>query len=136
MDDSIRSFLQRWAAAERAGDAAALGELLTDDFTGIGPLGFALPKAAWAGRHHQGLRYDAFDIDEIQVRTYGDVAVAVARDTQRGTAFGHAVPEALRTTHILVRQAGHWRLASLHMSFIAGTPGAPPAPGITPISGS
>jgi ketosteroid isomerase-like protein len=129
MDDSIRSFLRQWAAAERAGDAAALGGLLAEDFIGVGPVGFTLPKAAWIGRHGQGLHYDAFDVDEAQVRTYGDVAVAVARDTQRGTAFGHPVPEALRTTHVLVRQAGRWQLASLHMSFIAGTPGAPPVPG-------
>lgn len=128
MGDSIRSFLQQWAAAECAGDAAALGELLADDFVGIGPVGFVLPKAGWIGRHGQGLCYDAFDVDDVQVRTYGDVAIAVARDDQRGTAFGHPVPEALRTTHVLVRQAGSWRLASLHMSFIAGTPGAPPLP--------
>jgi len=50
MGDSIRAFLQQWAAAERAGDATALGELLTEDFVGIGPVGFALPKAAWVGR--------------------------------------------------------------------------------------
>ena len=129
MDDSIRAFLQQWAAAERAGDVTALGELLSEDFVGIGPVGFVLPKAAWVGRHSQGLHYDAFAVNELEVRTYGDVAVAVARDTQRGAAFGHPVPEALRTTHVLVREAGSWRLASLHMSFIAGTPGAPPLPG-------
>jgi ketosteroid isomerase-like protein len=129
MDDAIRSFLKQWAAAERAGDATALSELLTEDFTGIGPVGFVLPKAAWIGRHGQGLHYDAFEVDEVQVRTYGDVAVAVARDTQRGSAFGHPVPEDLRTTHVLVRHADSWRLASLHMSYIAGTPGAPPVPG-------
>lgn len=132
MDDSIRAFLQQWAAAERAGDATALGELLTEDFVGVGPVGFVLPKAAWIGRHSQGLHYDAFAVDEVQARTYGDVAVAVARDTQRGTAFGHPVPEALRATHVLVQQDGAWRLASLHMSFIAGTPGAPPVPGAAP----
>lgn len=132
MDDSVSSFLQQWAAAERAGDAAALEELLTEDFTGVGPVGFVLSKAAWTGRHSQGLRYQAFDVDEVQVRTYGDIAVAVGRDTQRGTAFGHAVPEAARATHVLVRQAGRWRLASLHLSFIAGTPGAPPLPGTQP----
>jgi hypothetical protein len=30
------------------------------------------------------------------------------------------VLEALRATHVLVRDAGTWRLASMHMSFIAG----------------
>jgi ketosteroid isomerase-like protein len=129
MDHSIGSFLEQWAAAECGGDTAALDKLLTEDFVGIGPLGFALPKAAWVGRHGQGLHYDEFAVDEVQVRTWGDVAVAVARDTQRGTAFGHPVPEALRSTHVLVRHADTWRLASLHMSFIAGTPGAPPVPG-------
>lgn len=132
IDDSIGSFLGQWAAAERAGDTAALGEMLTEDFVGIGPLGFALPKAAWVGRHGKALQYDAFTVDEVQVRSYGDVAVAVARDNQHGTAFGNPVPEALRATHVLVRDAGTWRLASMHMSFIAGTPGAPPIPGAPP----
>jgi ketosteroid isomerase-like protein len=134
MDDSIRSFLQQWAAAERAGDAAVLGELLTQDFTGTGPAGFVLPKAAWTGRHSQGLHYDAFDVDDIQARTYGHIAVAVARDTQHGTAFDHPAPQAPRTTHVLVRHADSWQLASLHMSFIAGTPGAPPVPAAPPPS--
>jgi ketosteroid isomerase-like protein len=132
MTDSITSFLAEWAAAERAGDTGTLDALLTDDFVGIGPLGFSLPKAQWLARHRQGLRYGAFGIDETQVRTYGDVAVVTARETQRGTAFGNPVPEALRATHVLVREGDRWRLAVIQMSFIAGTPGAPPIPGAPP----
>jgi ketosteroid isomerase-like protein len=132
MTDSIASFLAEWAAAERAGDTGTLDALLTDDFVGIGPLGFSLPKAQWLARHRQGLRYEAFGIDETQVRTYGDVAVVTARETQRGTAFGNPVPEALRATHVLVREGDRWRLAVIQMSFIAGTPGAPPIPGAPP----
>ncbi len=129
MTDSIGSFLVEWSAAERSGDTEKLSSLLTDDFVGIGPLGFTLSKREWVGRHRQDLSYEAFAIDETEVRTYGDVAVATARDSQRGTAFGHPVPEALRTTHVLVREGDRWRLASLHMSFIAGAPGSPPLPG-------
>jgi ketosteroid isomerase-like protein len=134
MSDTIDSFLADWAAAERAGDTDRLDTLLADDFVGIGPLGFELPKAEWIGRHRGGLRYEAFDVDEAEVHTHGEVAIVIARETQRGTAFGHPVPEALRATHVLVRQADRWQLAALQMSFIAGTPGAPPLPGAPPPS--
>jgi ketosteroid isomerase-like protein len=75
------------------------------------------------------LHYDAFDVEEPQVRTYGEVAIVTAREVQRGTFAGHPVPEALQATHLLVRNGEGWRLAALHMSFVAGTPGAPPIPG-------
>ena len=64
----IDSFLDEWTSAERAGDTSALAALLTDDFTGVGPLGFVLPKAAWLARHQQGtLSYQAFRFDENPV---------------------------------------------------------------------
>jgi ketosteroid isomerase-like protein len=134
MTDSIDSFFAEWSAAERARDTAKLDELLADDFVGIGPLGFSPPKPAWVARHGQGLHYDAFDVEGLQVRTYGEVAIVTARETQRGTAFGNPVPEALQATHVLVRDGERWRLAALHMSFVAGTPGAPPIPGVPPQS--
>lgn len=134
MTDSIDSFFTEWSAAERAGDTAKLNDLISDDFVGIGPLGFSLPKPAWLARHGQGLRYDAFDVKELQVRTYGEVAIVTARESQSGTAFGNPIPEAVQATHVLVRNGGRWRLVALHLSFVAGTPGAPPIPGAPPQS--
>ena len=129
MTDSIDSFFAEWSAAERTGDTAKLDHLLAGDFAGIGPLGFSLPKPAWLARHGQGLRYDAFAVQDLQVRTYGEVAVVTGRHLQHGTFAGNPIPEAVRATHVLVRDAGRWRLAAMHMSFVAGTPGAPPIPG-------
>ena len=63
------------------------------------------------------------------MRGYGDAAVVVARQVGQGTYQGNPVPGALRASLVLVRQAAGWRLAGNHMSFIAGTPGAPPVPG-------
>jgi ketosteroid isomerase-like protein len=95
----------------------------------VGPLGFTLPKAAWLARHEDGdLTYDSYDLDEVQMRVHGNAAVVTARQVARGSYRGNPTPEALRATLTLVDEGDRWRLAGIHMSFIAGTPGAPPVP--------
>jgi ketosteroid isomerase-like protein len=129
MTESIDSFLDQWSAAEQAGDTERLDALLAGDFAGIGPLGFTLPRRAWLARHRSGdLRYDSFTLTEVQTRVYGQAAVVTARNNTRGSYQGHPVPEATRATLVLVSGAGHWQLAAIHLSFIAGTAGAPPLP--------
>ena len=76
MTASIRSFLGEWTAAERAGDAGKLDSLPTEDFAGIGPVGFLLPQAEWLTRHQQGLSYESFGPGQNTVRARGDVAIA------------------------------------------------------------
>ena len=124
----VDGFLSAWAGAERAGDAAALGDLLTDDFLGVGPLGFTLPKPAWVGRFEQGLAYETFDLDEIQTRLHSGSAVITLRQNHRGSHAGQPIPGAARATLAVVRDAGRLRLAGIHMSFVAGAPGSPPLP--------
>jgi len=124
-------FLTDWAAAEQAGDTRALGTLLADDFTAVGPLGFILPKQAWLARHRSGdLAYEAFIVEEVQARAIGqDAVVVTARNNTRGSYQGHPIPEATRATLVLTSNTGNWQLAAIHMSFIAGMAGAPPIPG-------
>ena len=87
-------------------------------------------RAAWLARHGQGdLAYEAFSLEAGQTRVLGPVAVVTARNNTLGTYRGHPIPEAARATLILTRDAGNWKLAVIHMSFIAGTRGAPPFPG-------
>jgi ketosteroid isomerase-like protein len=130
MTDQIASFLSAWTDAERSGDATALDRLLTDDFVGVGPLGFTLPKAAWLARHRPGeLTYETFQLDEVQTRVHGDTALITARQAAKGAYQGQPTPEAVRATLTLVSEPDGWHLAGIHMSFIAGSPGAPPIPG-------
>jgi ketosteroid isomerase-like protein len=125
----LTTFLTTWADAERDADAATTERLLTDDFVGIGPVGFQLPKQAWLHRLTGGqLHYDALGLDEVTTREYGDCAVTTARWNARGTAQGHPLPEATRATLVTVRSSGEWRLATIHFSYIADPSGSPRGP--------
>jgi ketosteroid isomerase-like protein len=116
----IPAFLATWAAAEQAGDTGAVGALLTDDFVGVGPLGFALPKEAWIERLAGDLHYEAFALSDLAVREHGDTALVTATHSARGDYAGTPLPEALRASLALVREGkdGGWLLAGLHFSFI------------------
>jgi ketosteroid isomerase-like protein len=143
----IDEILTRWTEAERTADVAALDALLTDDFVGVGPLGFTLPKPVWLGRHQSGdLTYETYGLEEVDARVHGDAAVVTARQVARGAFQGNPTPEEIRATLTLVHDHDHpdqraddndavdagWQIAGIHMSFIAGTPGAPPLPGPPP----
>jgi ketosteroid isomerase-like protein len=124
--NDLTTFLTTWADAERAGDAATTDRLLTDDFIGIGPIGFQLPKQAWLQRQTGGgLHYDALSLDEVTTREYGDCAITTARWNARGTAQGHPLPETTRATLVTVKDDGEWRLATIHFSYVADPSGGP-----------
>jgi ketosteroid isomerase-like protein len=103
--------LDTWATAERTGDAPALARLLTDDFVGIGPVGFVLD------RFDQGLRYESLTVDEVSIRRHGDAAVAVVRQHAVGTARGHAIPDDTRVSLTIVRD-DEPRIAAVHYSYV------------------
>ena len=129
MDDrtsQLEEFAQEWATAELRGDAAFLEGALTDDFVGIGPLGFMLNKEQWLSRYQSGdLVYESFALDEVEARFYGEAAVATCRQSQTGTYQGQAVDVMqgeFRATLVFVEREGRWLLAGLHLSPIVGMP--------------
>src|SRR5262245_13859469 len=109
--NKIDAFLSDWTDAECRGDIAALDDLLTDDFLGVGPLGFTLSKQAWLARHEPGnLTYETFSLDELETRVHGDAALVTTRQRARGDFQGRPTPEAVRATLAVVNDAGAWRL--------------------------
>ena len=58
-----------------------------------------------------------------------------ARHTSAGTYQDRPVPEAARATLVIVSEGGTRKLAVIHLSFIAGTRGAPALPGPAPQAG-
>lgn len=125
MDDQksqVQEFVREWATAEQRGDAAFLEDALTDDFVGVGPLGFMLTKQQWLGRFAGGLSYESFALDEVEARIHGQAAVVTGRQKQAGGFQGNDVGGEFRATVVLVGREGRWLLAGWHASPIAGTP--------------
>jgi ketosteroid isomerase-like protein len=125
MYDEIREFGKAWAEAERLSDAAGLGPMLADDFVGVGPFGFTLTKEQWIGSRASGdLVHTAFGWDPADIRVYADTAVVVGVQTQESTYQGRPAPSGpFRVTQILVRPAGRWVLAGMHLCVIQAPPG-------------
>ncbi|MGW4486327.1 nuclear transport factor 2 family protein [Amycolatopsis sp. NPDC004368] len=122
--EEITDWGARWVAAETAGDVETLGALATEDFELVGPLGFVLDRAQWLNRYGPGgLVTHELDWREVAVREHGDTAIVVGVHDQKASHQGNAVDGRFRSTHVLVREDGRWRVAGMHLSPI----GAPPA---------
>jgi ketosteroid isomerase-like protein len=125
MDDprrQVEEFAQEWAAAEQRGDVGLLDGALTDEFVGVGPLGFMLNKQQWLGRFAGGLSYESFALEEVEARFYGETAVVTGRQRQAGGFQGNDVGGKFRASLVLVEEEGRWLLACWHASPIAGAP--------------
>jgi ketosteroid isomerase-like protein len=123
----IEELVNAWADAEQHGDVDGLDRLLADDFAGIGPVGFVLPKQAWLSRFDQGLRYESLAVEDVAVRQYGDAAVVVAEQHARGSHQGNPTPADTRLSIVATRHGGDaWRIAGIQYSFLGPPAGTPP----------
>jgi ketosteroid isomerase-like protein len=123
----VRDLGARWAA-ELAGDTDALGSLVTDDFVGVGPLGYRLTKRQWLGRYTSGdLANRQFSWDDITVRAYGNAAIAVGIQRQQAAYQRRPANGRFWVTQLLIQGDNGWRIAGLHLSPLADQP-PPPRP--------
>jgi hypothetical protein len=123
MTDTTDVLLERWAAAEQAGDADELQQLLTDDFVAVGPRGFVLDKEQWLGRYRSGqLRHRRLVVRDARSRRHGDATIVVAEQEQEGEFAGRSIDARLRLTLVIAGEHGDPRVASAHLSWIDAPP--------------
>ena len=64
-------------------------------------------------------RIDSMAIDDVQVRLFGDFAVATGRTRATGSYRGASSSVVLRFTDVFVRRAGQWRVVASHGSLVS-----------------
>ena len=115
--DHVRELGERWVEAEIAGDVEVLDNLAVDDFRLVGPFGFVLDKGQWLERYRSGdFSTTALSWHDVEVRHYGNTAVALGTQSQEAAYKGSPSNGDFRITHVFVRDRDRWRIAGMHLS--------------------
>jgi len=109
----ILAIENQWAAAIERQDAAAFDRLAAEDFRFLEEDGRWLNRAEYiAARSHNPDNVKSAVQDEIEVRQYGDAAIATGRSILRGTRAGKPFVYRFRWTDMYVRRDGRWQAVS------------------------
>ena len=109
----ILAIENQWATAIEQQDAATFERLSAEDFRFIDENGRVLNRAQYiADRSHNPENVESAVQDEIEVRQYGDSALATGRSTIHGTRDGAPFVYRFRWTDVYVRRGGRWQAVS------------------------
>jgi ketosteroid isomerase-like protein len=107
-------------AAFNAYDAAALDRLWGDELVFISPNGAMASKAQrLAGLKSRPASIPVSANDSIEVKVYGDTAVAVVVSSWTGVPNA-TKPIRFRATHVWNQRSGAWKLVAAHVTQLAG----------------
>jgi len=122
-DDELRDVEaaeRRLREAALHGDVAALDALLADDLVFVDQTGQFLSKADDLDLHRtRALELTRLSFSDMRLRPFAPgVVQSILRADAEGRAAGTPFAAALRISRIWRREAGGWRVASAHSTFI------------------
>lgn len=108
------------AQAAARGDTAFLEQNTADDYSLITPRGTLRTKAQMLADFKSGeVKLQTNDLDDLQVRVYGDTAVVTGRSMQKGQAYGQDAAGQYRFTRVYVKKDGHWQSVAFQSTRVA-----------------
>lgn len=120
-EQAIRRLLNEISAALGRADTAALDRIYADNYTLVNESGEITTKAPRLAAIKSGeLKLESVSFDEVNIRLYGNTAVATYRVTQKGQFKGQDISGQLRATSTYVKMKGHWHVAAAQVTRIAG----------------
>jgi ketosteroid isomerase-like protein len=112
-EDEIRDADQRWAAAVKNGDTAALDGMYTSGLIYAHASGVVEDKGKYISRLKSGKqRYDAVQIESTKIVPYGDSAISHSIVRTIGVNDNGKFNDHVMMMHVWVKQGGAWRLAA------------------------
>lgn len=112
----IRRAETTWADSLKSGDAQRLATIIAPTFTFIGPDGQVENRQVYLAGYQQlselGVAVNSIDMDEVDVRIFGDIAIVTGRVVAQLTMKGQPLTENVRFTRVYQRQSGAWLMVS------------------------
>lgn len=110
---------QEFGEAQPRRDVAMLSQLMADEFTATIPPGRVVNKAQVIEMvASPDLEMESLINDEINVRVYGDAAVATGRGTGKGRYKGQDASGRFRYTRVWVKRGGQWQAVAAQSTMI------------------
>jgi ketosteroid isomerase-like protein len=115
----IQELEAQFGRAVIAGDRAYYDRVLAEDFTHTSHSGVFKTRAEFMAENKFDekkdpksgrTRYDAYDVDDLAIRIYGDTAVVTGRTSPKGrTAQGQPITGQYRYLRVWVKRQGRWQ---------------------------
>ena len=119
-EQAVRQLLNEISAALRRNDAAALDRSYADSYTLVNEDGVLTTKAPRLAAIKSGeLKYESVSFDEVNVRLYGNTAVATYRVTSKGKSKGQDIGGQFQATSTYMKMKGRWQLVAAQVTRIA-----------------
>ena len=116
-EQAVRQLLNEIPGALERADIPALDRIYADDYTLVNEHGVLTTKAPrLAAIKSADLKYASVGFDEVNVRLYGNTAVATYRVTSKGQDKGQAIGGLFRATSTYVKMKGRWQLVAAQVS--------------------
>ncbi len=111
VEQELRKLNEEGAKAYLQRDTKALERIWADDFIFTNPFGEVTTKAQEIANVKSGeLTFESFTTDDVQVRTFVDVAVLTGRATVKGHYKGQDISGRYRYTDTYVKLEGRWQI--------------------------
>jgi ketosteroid isomerase-like protein len=107
--DAIKQLEHDWTDAAKAADADKLGQILADDWIGLGPDGKTTNKKDFIGGYTSGKsKMESFDFGPMNVKVMGNVAVVQGTDTEKSMGDGKDTSGKWAWMDVFEKRDGKW----------------------------
>ena len=122
-DADVKKLMTDLAAALAKNDADAAAKFYSEDYHLITPDGVDQNKAARIADMKSGsTKFESFAYENINVRSYGDTAVAIATVKARGVVSGKPRTSDMIATLVLHKAADGWKVVSGQATAVGAAP--------------
>src|SRR6266487_2824976 len=115
--DELMQLEKVWNEAHLRGDAATLDQLWADDFELIVPKMTEMKKSEVLAFARSGrMKFQTYETSDIEVRTYGDMAIVTGKMKRVRTLQGQAITDNWQFSKIYRRKNGQWQVVHFQAS--------------------
>jgi uncharacterized protein (TIGR02246 family) len=110
VSDAVKQLEHDWTDAMKAGDADKLGQILADDWTGLGYDGKKSTKQSYLADLKSGAsKLESFEFGPMDVKVLGNIAVVQGSDTEKSTTNGKDSSGKYVWMDVFAKRDGKWQ---------------------------